>query len=1772
MRSFLIIFSLFFTALLSAAPLFPGEKWSTYTPSATLTEQDGTLKVVLKKTPSKITYASIFAKLSAPADYSDYRNVEVRLKSSQKIRLMCSMSTADGALTASWNRLDVGPEESTVVFDRAAFKKKEGTKSDPAGIREISIGFGLWEYDTTKTDAVIEISGIRITQPADSFLIPRPTAGVAIDGFYKKDWGYEDNMYFWTPPAYVRLNGKHAVGSKLRPDRDFSGQFSFMYDDRNLYLLGIIADATACMGSSASAPWKNDSVELFLANGLKSRDLEKKTPLDAHGLQIIFDCAANGRPTLFQRGKPTPPDGILAKVQKEHVMVDGQPVPGYILEASVPLSLLAEPPKKGDLLAYCINLNDSGGAILRSSPENESPNGSVFKYGKAFFEFQGTEQSVEYAFPSAAENPVWPDEYRASGKTLWDSSLLEKRNVSATTERLYLNGFWAVQGAPDIASSPKRERWLYVPVPMTVGWATPVYEAQNGKLKAGRVSDGSITDGGKNGYFWYERLFAVPADWKGKDIRITLEYAVKEAFVFLNGKSAGLADPTARTLDVGRLLIPGKENRIDILVVGKMYPGIGITNGKTGLVGDIYLEAARKRPVIEDIWIRKTDGAAKTFRFEIKTRLSEKGSVAVRIDDPDGKKLFSEARELRTDGKNVFEGRCPAAPAWSTESPRLCRLTVRISAADGSLTEERSVPFGFRSFESRNARFLLNGKVIRLRVAYPSTQGTVFAPGWLDYLRKNGYNSIYLHSLNNAWHDPLYDLLDREGFLVMAPMDRTLSDAKTIEAIRQVRNHPCVIGYVSDSYGQLDGNGFIHNPFATDDTYMPSDSTMKKLEAFMERRSELFRKADPERGYIAQATGNWKDFMRMTHHYPANGLNILDRMMFHHPWSKRKNPKLPLHIFEAGAINLYPMDTTHPEQTWPVGTKCQQVPRLLIFEAAARYLGDNAFEKRLEWDRMLLQAKVRDYRLNGVDAYCLWVEADLGGDFINAEIPGTIPDKRIRSYRYFTRPFAEVMEDSWMRVNPWYYRLRALTTYPWGERYGHQGLKERPNLFNPVFQNENQPLFLCIVGEEGDLFTQDHNYYAGEVLKRRVAVVNDTLSDQTVSGTVSLMQNGKTVRSVSLNGKALQGTTLYLPFEFRLPAVSRKTAAELVMKIAGRTDRVSLTLFPVHRTPVFAADAKVGIAGAKGTGLAAKAGITGTPVSLEKGIPEGLDVLIVERGALTPAADRKALAGFLNRGGRILIFEQDSSSLYSHRVEERRLEHGFIADREHPIVAGLDERDLSNWRGRAETVPSEKRPSEAFRHNQAAALETPHLTNRNLVAGYVLANPSYGSILPVVTGGFDRSDALVLDARSGKGRILFCQADVTSRYGVDPAATILADNLFRTILEPPAPQLAGVRYSGDDSGKAFLKRLGIAIDPSSPVGVLGSGGKPEDFGECRQIVILPASDFHPRGTVTKNVRLRFNTCPGYWNKTFYQFDRLKSELPWTDFPASAGRFFRGLSASDFYLFENPSLKTIEFSAGTNGKRSRYGTAAEIMDNGKTYLFCAMDPALVKYGEEKEKIYRIWSVLFHNLGIRNTDEISFHTPVWDLTDLKWTFLTDPDGKGEERGFARGEFQGRVPRPIRTGIIWEDQGVTEMNPFIQNPPDSAYDGFGWYFTTMNLKKVPHGTIYFHVNGIRDISTFNRTQHQSDLFINGKKMAPATGVYNAYCGGRGARLWTLDASVLKPGENRIAIRIYNSNGAGGIHRNPVRFEFRDKNADLLFPYEFRESKYTNYFFWCW
>ena len=172
----------------------------------------------------------------------------------------------------------------------------------------------------------------------------------------------------------------------------------------------------------------------------------------------------------------------------------------------------------------------------------------------------------------------------------------------------------------------------------------------------------------------------------------------------------------------------------------------------------------------------------------------------------------------------------------------------------------------------------------------------------------------------------------------------------------------------------------------------------------------------------------------------------------------------------------------------------------------------------------------------------------------------------------------------------------------------------------------------------------------------------------------------------------------------------------------------------------------------------------------------------------------------------------------------------------------------------------------------------------------------------------------------------------------------------------------------------------------------------------------------------------------------------------------------------------------------------------------------------------------------------------------------------------------EFPPKMRRPHGSGPVppanpfhwlWNRRKRRFREGLPGTPPDSRSP----CFTTVRFPEAPKGKFYFHVNGLRDIPTFQRTEQQSDLYVNGKKLPAPVGIYNGYLGGPGARLWEFDADrLLKAGENRIALRVYNSSGAGGIDKLPVRLERKGKNLDFLLPYEFRRSKYTNHFFWCW
>ena len=102
---------------------------------------------------------------------------------------------------------------------------------------------------------------------------------------------------------------------------------------------------------------------------------------------------------------------------------------------------------------------------------------------------------------------------------------------------------------------------------------------------------------------------------------------------------------------------------------------------------------------------------------------------------------------------------------WSPESPVLYKLSVT-AEMDGQVVAEKTVRFGFRSFEIRGGRFYLNGNPIFLRgnsinppgrgVPDSVSQDPQFIRDYISYLKQQNINIIRTSS--EEWMDACDEL------------------------------------------------------------------------------------------------------------------------------------------------------------------------------------------------------------------------------------------------------------------------------------------------------------------------------------------------------------------------------------------------------------------------------------------------------------------------------------------------------------------------------------------------------------------------------------------------------------------------------------------------------------------------------------------------------------------------------------------------------------------------------------------------------------------------------------------------------------------------------------------------------------------------------------------------------------------------------------------------------------------------------------------------------
>ena len=249
-----------------------------------------------------------------------------------------------------------------------------------------------------------------------------------------------------------------------------------------------------------------------------------------------------------------------------------------------------------------------------------------------------------------------------------------------------------------------------------------------------------------------------------------------------------------------------------------------------------------------------------------------------------------------------------------------------------------------------------------------------------------------------------------------------------------------------------------------------------------------------------------------------------------------------------------------------------------------------------------------------------------------------------------------------------------------------------------------------------------------------------------------------------------------------------------------------------------------------------------------------------------------------------------------------------------PLLAGLDDTDLANWRGASDTVPAFVVSDEITPHYPRSKWKC---GNGGIVAGCVIRRPSRGNFRTVVSCGFNLEDAALLEERREGCRTIWCQMDVTSRYGRDPAATRLVDNLLAN-LESRIPNPA-LFYLGSAADSATLALAGAQI--------------PAWDGSSRgTVIVLPGADLS---------RLPFP----YRRGSVLDF---RTAVP--DDPV-----FSGVSPADLYFRNANELPAPAFDVRRVG--------------GMTFVFLGLAPdGSVRGLWNDEKILRIWSTVLNNLGV------------------------------------------------------------------------------------------------------------------------------------------------------------------------------------------------------------
>jgi hypothetical protein len=1188
-----------------------------------------------------------------------------------------------------------------------------------------------------------------------------------------------------------------------------------------------------------------------------------------------------------------------------------------------------------------------------------------------------------------------------------------------------------------------------------------------------------------------------------------------------------------------------------------------------GLTGDVYLESEPAAEAVDGVQVITS---YRKKRIDFAVDLTNPGTGKVQLVA----RIMERGREVKTVSSPLVDAAATITFGDGWRNPKLWdtdatgnTYTVGISLRDENgrlLDEYEPVRFGFREFWIDGRNFLFNGSPIHLRALHNTNDNVGAGRATLarcllamERMKEYGFNFFISGNYNFSpgevgYIDSLLDAADQSGVLCSFslphikdfnmklddPDQRARYEVLTRWLIQRVRNHPSVVLYAMNH----NATGYYgdQNPLKMDGIYSP-DAFGEKLTY----KGSSYRSKARQQAALAAEIAKSIDPTRPVYHHQSGNLGDMHTVNIYLNWAPRQERddwmshweaegRKPMFFVEWGLPHISSWSSYRgPQFIW----RCDAYQSLWDSEFAATYVGERAYEMtKRKCESLALEESLwkegKPFRWSTLNRYLHGTEEcylEINSLFVDTNWPShrthgvsaMLPWDQGEMWRRTGNSSSQELE--WKGRN---LQQPGLVTCldPSGSQYVNDNATNpwEPSSLGRAFLRWNMPLCAYIGGAPGAFTEKGHNALPGDTLRKQLIVVNDTRREQSCRiAWTSPFGMGTDRVSVAPGGKAM------VPIKLRVPNDAKPGAYELSATFAfadesKQTDSFSLDVLapskPADRARVALFDPKGDTAK-----LLRASGLRYRKVDAGDALAD-TDLLVIGREALAGAGALPELAR-IRAGLKVLVFEQDADTLRDRlgfRINVHGLRQVNARVPAHPAFAGLNSDNLRDWRGAATLVPPYLQGlPEVEKHNPKwnwCGFDNTRVWrcgNRGAVASVLIEKPPRGNWQALADGGFDLEYAPLLEGVFGKGRVIFCQLDVSGRTESDPAAEQLCRNLVAYLKSPPASSRQSVAVLGDKATLAVAEELGVQTADDGSVLLVGPGADltkvraKVEQGAKALVLGLAAADLAkllPGSSVAKT--------SGY-----SQRGKLDSPL------------LAGVADADLHWRTKLDYAAVQ-PGGPVGESGNDALRIATLGKGQLIL-CQVAPWML---DEKAKPYLrtskrrnlfLVAQLLNNLGATLDAPLPerlaspAETNTVDLMD-GWVGLVDRQDEGRAQNWFQPAYDDTAWKPIKVGTTFESE----------RPELADYNGVFWYRLRFRVPETirQDKEITLHIGAIDD---------ESMIWLNGTFLGEVNPKTNPKDYWSFPREYRLKAGQLKPGENVVAVRVVDTYRSGGIMGHP-------------------------------